>query len=76
MKLAVLPWILMLLSSIPGPGLTAGMPHFALLTPPLFICLISQALSRYLSGLSVCPSGSPSVSVLGVTGKKLGGSWI
>ncbi|XP_032745124.1 sushi domain-containing protein 2 [Rattus rattus] len=26
MKLAVLPWILMLLSSIPGPGLTAGTP--------------------------------------------------
>lgn len=34
MKLALLPWILMLLATIPGPRLTTGMPRFALLTPP------------------------------------------
>lgn len=30
MKLALLPWILMLLVTIPGPKSTAGMPHSAL----------------------------------------------
>lgn len=52
MKLALLPWILMLLSTIPGPGLTAGMPSLCPSDPSLFICLISQALSRHPSGFS------------------------
>lgn len=52
MKLTLLPWILMLLSTIPGPGLTAGMPPLCPSDPSLFFCLIIQALSRHPFGFS------------------------